>query len=120
MVRRPSLPLLLLALVVIYGVARLIDPLQRWAAYPVGGDRVEHAIVVYLVVTLVLTLFPRLRLWVPAVAMIGIGVAVELLQALPGVVGGPQLGDVAADVVGVMLAVFPMWLAACRYGAPPD
>jgi hypothetical protein len=114
MPRRSTLPLVLLGLVAVYALARLLDPQQRWAALPVPGDRVEHALVVYLLMTLIPAAFPRVRLWVPAVALIGLGVGVELIQELPGVVGRAQLGDVAADVAGVLLGLFPMWMARHR------
>jgi len=99
-----------LALVAVYALARLADPEQRWAALVMGGDRVEHGIVVYLVTLLSLAAFPKVRLWTPALALIAVGVVVELIQALPGVVGGFQAGDIAADVGGAVAATFPAWL----------
>lgn len=115
--RRPALSpsLLLLAVVAVYAAARLIDPQQRWAAIPVGGDRVEHAAVAYLLVMFSFTGFPRAPLWAPAAGLIAIGVLVEAAQALPGVTGGAQPGDVAANVVGALAATLPAWLARRRY-----
>ena len=103
-----------LALVAVYALTRLADPEQRWAAMVLGGDRVEHGIVVYLVTLLSLAAFPKVRLWTPALTLMAVGVAVELLQALPGVVGGFQAGDIAADVGGAVAATLPVWLLRAR------
>jgi hypothetical protein len=111
-------PLLLLAAVVVYAVARLADPHQRWASIPVGGDRVEHAAVAYLLVMFGFVGFPRVPLWLPATGLIAVGVAVEAAQALPGVVGAPQPGDVVANAIGALAATLPAWLARRRYEAP--
>jgi len=108
-------PLLLLTAVVVYAAVRLADPHQRWASIPVGGDRVEHAAVAYLLVMLSLSGFPRLPLWLPATGLIAFGVLVEAAQALPGVVGAPQPGDVLANAVGALAATLPAWLARRRY-----
>lgn len=108
-------PLLLLAAVAVYAAVRLADPHQRWASIPVGGDRVEHAAVAYLLVMFSFVGFPRLPLWLPAAGLIAFGVLVEAVQALPGVVGAPQPGDVAANAVGALAATVPAWLARRRY-----
>jgi len=104
----------LLAFVALYAVARLADPEQRWARYRVGGDRVEHAVVVYLLMVLIPAAAPELPLWAPAAGLIGLGVAVEMLQALPWIVGDFQLGDIAADVAGVALGAFALCMARRR------
>jgi hypothetical protein len=106
--------LLALFMVALYAAIRLIDPLQRWAALKLGGDRVEHLIVAYLIVGLTLVAFPKVKLWIPALLLVGAGAAVELVQAIPGVVGGPQFGDVAANAAGALAATLPMWLARFR------
>jgi hypothetical protein len=67
------LALIALVLVAIYALARLADPHQRWAALVMGGDRVEHMIIGYLVVGLTLVAFPRVGLWTPALAFAGLG-----------------------------------------------
>lgn len=113
----PRAPLLALTAVVIYAALRLADPHQRWAAIPVGGDRVEHAAVAYLLVMFSFVGFPRLPLWLPATGLIAFGVLVEAAQALPGAVGSPQPGDVLANAVGAVAATLPAWLARRRYQA---
>jgi hypothetical protein len=80
----------------------------------VGGDRVEHAAVAYLLVMLSFVSFPRLPLWAPAAGLIAFGVLVEASQALPGVTGAPQPGDVMANIVGALAATLPAWLARRR------
>ncbi|CAN7182795.1 hypothetical protein LJR219_000374 [Phenylobacterium sp. LjRoot219] len=112
-----SPPLLLLATVAAYAAVRLADPQQRWAAIPVGGDRVEHAVVAYLLVMFSFVGLPRLPLWAPAAGLIAFGVLIEAAQALPGVVGSPQPGDVVANAVGALAATLPAWLARRRYEA---
>lgn len=109
----PRIARILLALVVIYALARLADPHERWAALMLGGDRVEHAAVSYFVTIFLLAAFPRIPLWAPAVALTVFGVLVEGIQALPGVVGAPQAGDVIANSAGAVLATFPI---ACLRG----
>jgi hypothetical protein len=103
-----------LGLVAVYALVRLIDPQQRWAALVMGGDRVEHMIVAYLITSLVLVAWPRVRLWIPAAAYCALGLAVELVQAHPAVIGAAQPGDVAANAAGAVLATLPMWLARFR------
>lgn len=94
----------LLVGLLIYGVARVVDPEQRWAAGQVGADRIEHALLVYALLTSALAAFPRLSVRLAAGVMLGAGAAVELLQGVPGFPGNPQLGDMVADILGVVLA----------------
>jgi hypothetical protein len=108
------LALAALLLVAIYAALRLADPEQRWAAMVLGGDRVEHMVVAYLIVGLSLVAFPRIRLWTPALAFIAFGALVELVQASPLIVGGAEAGDVVADAAGAVAATAPMWLARYR------
>ena len=100
---------LLLAATILFAVARVFDPHQRWAAYDLGGDRVEHAIVVYLLVLTSVVAFPRLNVWAPAGALVFIGLSLELLQALPQVVGEAQFGDVVANALGAFAASAAIW-----------
>lgn len=103
-----------LALVALYALLRVIDPEARWAAGVVRADRVEHAVVVYAMVTLALAAFPRLRAMIPVLGMLAVGVGVELLQGLPGAPGDPQVGDLVADAVGVFAAVLPFTVGRWR------
>jgi hypothetical protein len=105
---------LALALVVAYAVARLIDPEQRWASLMLGGDRVEHATVAYVITLSSLAAFPRLNLWAPAAALTVFGALVEVVQASPLIVGGAQPGDVAANTAGALAATVPIWLLRGR------
>lgn len=108
---------------VIYGVARVLDPEARWGAAQVGGDRIEHALLVFGLLTCLLGAFPRLSAPVAAGGMLGLGLLVEALQATPLVPGSFQLADVAADVVGVALAILPVTLGRAgsgRAGEPPS
>ncbi|CAN7407001.1 hypothetical protein LJR225_002591 [Phenylobacterium sp. LjRoot225] len=112
---RPRLlALTALILVALYALLRLADPLQRWAALVLGGDRVEHMIVAYLIVSLTLVACPRVKLWTPAIVVAGLGAAVELVQAHPAIVGAAQPGDAMANAAGALAATLPMWLAGYR------
>lgn len=97
-----------LGLLVVYGAIRVIDTQARWASGRVPGDSVEHALVVYALLTCGLAAFPRLSPLVAAGGMLALGLGVELVQSIPGVPGGWQLRDLAADLVGVLLAILPM------------
>lgn len=114
MSRPRRLALAALALVAVYAALRLADPEQRWAALKLGGDRVEHMAVAWLIVGLSLVAFPRVRLWTPALAFTAFGALIELVQASPLVVGGAEVGDVVADAAGALAATLPMWLARYR------
>lgn len=107
---------LMLALLAGYGVARILDPEARWGTALVRGDRIEHALLVYGLVTALLAAFQRLPLWGAASLMLAAGVGVEVLQALPGVPGAFQVGDLLADVVGIVLATIPFLVGSAREG----
>jgi hypothetical protein len=94
----------------LYGALRVVDPEARWAEARVPGDVVEHALLVYALLTCALAAFPRLSLTVGASAMLLLGLSVEVAQALPGVPGGFQLRDLTSDLVGVLLAAVPFLL----------
>jgi hypothetical protein len=113
----PRIARILLALVVIYGLARLADPHERWAALMMRGDRIEHASVAYLATLFSLAAFPRLPIWAPAIALTVFGIAVEAVQALPFIVGDAQGGDIVANSSGAILATFPVWLMRRRGAA---
>jgi len=101
---------IVLGLVVLYALVRLIDPYQRWARLQLGGDRVEHAVVAYLITLGVLAAFPRVRLWIPAIAMSCLGALTEAIQAHPQIVGAAQPGDIVANAAGAVIATVPIWL----------
>lgn len=114
--KTPRWPFVALALTGVYALARLVDTEQRWAALQIelGGDRVEHAALTYLLTIFILAAFPRLPVWAPAAGLTGLGLAVEGVQALPFVVGGAQAGDVVANLLGAALATLPIWMLRGR------
>ncbi len=116
--RDPGAPVpysrLALGLVVVYALVRLADPHQRWAALLLGGDRVEHAVVAYLIVLSLLGAFPRISLWLPAIAMTAVGVLTEIVQSHPRIVGAFQPGDIFANAAGAVIATVPIWLFRTR------
>jgi VanZ family protein len=99
---------------VAYGALRVADLEERWAAARVRGDRLEHALLVYALTVCLLAAFPRLKVRVVVGGMLALGLGLELVQALPFVTGAAQVGDVAADVVGVLLAALPFLAGRAR------
>ncbi len=75
---------------------------------------IEHALVVYALLTGLLAGFPRLPIRLAAPALMALGVCVEVFQALPGVPGGFQARDLLADLIGVVLAVLPLLAGRVR------
>jgi hypothetical protein len=100
---------LVLAVVALFAAARIIDPEARWAAESLRGDRIEHALIVYLLLVCSLRAFPTLSAWWLAAGLVLLGAAVEAAQALPGVPGDLQTGDFMADLAGIALACLPLW-----------
>lgn len=98
----------------IYGAIRVVDTEARWAAGQVPGDAVEHALLVWALLTCALAALPRLSPLVAGGAMLAAGLGVELLQVVPGVPGGFQLADLGADLAGVLLATIPLLVAHSR------
>lgn len=103
-----------LAVLALYGAVRVVDTEARWASGRVPGDVVEHALLVWALLTCAIAAFPRLSPLVAGAAMLGLGLGVELLQAVPGVPGGFQARDLMADFAGVVVAVLPMLVASAR------
>lgn len=101
-------------LVALFAGLRVLDPEQRWAALMMRGDRIEHAAVSYALTALALAAWPSLPVWAPGLGMIVLGVAVEGVQAAPGVVGAPQWGDVVANAVGALAATAPAVIQLAR------
>lgn len=67
-------------------------------------DKAEHAIAWLVLAGLGLLLFPR-RPWTIALFSLGVGVAVELLQATPLIARDADVRDVLADSVGIAAAL---------------
>ena len=113
-VRRVLVARISLLMLVVYGVARVIDPQARWAAGEMRGDQIEHALLVYGLTLALLMSFRRLSLPVVCGGMLGLGLAVEVVQSLPGVPGGFQASDLMADLAGVLLASLPFVIGRAR------
>ena len=103
-----------LVLTVAFAALRVFDPEVRWSETILRGDRVEHAVIVYLLVVFATACFPRLQLWLTSLVLVVIGAALEGAQALFGF-GEAQLGDFLADVIGISLAFLPLWVGQGRF-----
>lgn len=79
---------------------------------PVAGpwDKVEHAVGLYVLTVLALAAFPGAARWKIALGLVGYGGLVEVLQAIPALNRTADLGDLAADMLGVALALLPTFL----------
>lgn len=79
---------------------------------PVSGpwDKVEHAAGLYVLTVLALAAFPGAARWKIAVGLTGYGALVEALQAIPALNRTADLADLAADMLGVALALLPTFL----------
>lgn len=79
---------------------------------PASGpwDKVEHALGFYLVTVGALIAFPGAARWKLFVGLIGYGALIEALQAIPVLNRSADLADLAADVLGIALALLPTFL----------
>lgn len=107
-----------LGLLAVYGAARVFDTEARWATGSAPGDTIEHALIVYALLTCLLAGFPRLPVGMAVLALLALGAGVEMLQAIPGVPGGFQARDLLADILGVLLALAPFFAGRVRAGSP--
>lgn len=99
-----------LLIIILFAAFRFFDTEARWAEAMVRGDRIEHALVVFLLLVFSAAALPKVVIWKPAVFLLALGVAVEAVQALPQVVGDAQLGDVVSDIIGVGLGSVVVWI----------
>ncbi len=80
-----------------------------WAALSPGDDsaglipwdKAKHFIVFYGLTFLATIALPKSRFWKIGLALLGFGVAIELLQALPVIHRDCDIFDVMADVCGI-------------------
>ena len=64
-------------------------------------DKAKHFIVFYGLTFLATVALPKSRFWKIAVALLGLGIAIELLQALPIINRDCDIFDVFADICGI-------------------
>lgn len=80
-----------------------------YAALAPGGDtqgvipwdKARHFVVFYGLAFLAMLALPKSRFWKIGVALLGFGIAIELLQGLPIVGRDADMFDVVADLCGV-------------------
>jgi VanZ family protein len=81
-------------------------------------DKAKHFIVFYGLTFLATIALPRSRLWKIGVVLLGFGVAIELLQALPVINRDCDPFDVLADLCGIGFYCGPIivnqWLERLR------
>lgn len=99
-----------LLIVILFAAFRFFDTEARWAEAMVRGDRIEHALVVFLLMVFSAAALPKLSIWKPTVFLLALGTAVEAVQALPQIIGDAQVGDVVSDFVGVGLGLLAVWV----------
>lgn len=99
-----------LLIVILFAAFRFFDTEARWAEAMVRGDRIEHALVLFLLMVFIAGAFPRMAIWKPAVFLLALGTAVEAVQALPQIIGDAHVGDVVSDFVGVGVGFLTVWI----------
>ncbi|ENZ80512.1 MULTISPECIES: hypothetical protein [Caulobacter] len=81
-------------------------------------DKAKHFIVFYGLTFLATIALPRSRYWKIGLALLGLGIAIELLQALPVINRDCDPFDVIADVCGIGFYCGPIlvnrWLERAR------
>ena len=79
------------------------------------SDKAAHVIALYCIALLAFSTAPRTRRTDLALATIGLGVVIELIQ---GAIGRSlSVGDLAADGLGVVAALAPTWVEGFRQQA---
>ena len=88
---------------------------------PNWNDKLEHAFGYFLLTFWFCGIYPRHHYWKVALAMLGMGVSVEILQGAMHVGRHADVYDLIADVIGIAPAVllaltplgrWPRWLEA--------
>jgi len=74
-------------------------------------DKAKHFIVFYVLTTLAVIALPASRFWRIGVVLLGFGVLIEVLQALPIIGRDASGGDILADACGIGAVFAPMILA---------
>jgi len=70
-------------------------------------DKVEHAAGFYLVTLVALIAFPAAARWKIALGLLGYGALIEALQAIPALNRSADFADLAADALGIIMALAP-------------
>lgn len=73
-------------------------------------DKVEHAVGFYILGVLALAAFPAGARWKLAVGLTAYGALVEVLQAIPSLNRHADPFDLAADLLGIGMALLPTYL----------
>ena len=107
----------LLGAIILFAALGVVDPEQRLTSLAVRGDRIIHGLLSYALTLAMIASFPKRPAWVLALAVVAVGVAVEAVQSAGLFAGDSQLGDVAADLIGCLLALGPVLLGKARAGA---
>jgi hypothetical protein len=88
--------------------AGAVDADERVAMFRVGPDQVNHAVLAYALTLFCVASFRRAKPWIISLAVMSVGVSLELIQGAGWFAGDAQLGDLLADVVGVVAALLPL------------
>ena len=79
------------------------------------SDKAAHVIAFYCITLLAFSTAPRTRRTDLAIAILGLGVLIELIQGATG--RSLSVGDLAADGLGVVAALAPTWVEGFRQQA---
>lgn len=88
---------------------------------PGWNDKIEHAFGYFLLTFWFCGIYPRRRHWVVGLAMLGMGIVVEILQGAMQMGRHADIRDLLADVIGIVPAMllaltplgrWPRWVEA--------
>lgn len=92
------------------GLWLALTPLSGPPPPPGPWDKVEHAAGFYVLTAAALAAFPAGARWKILLGLAGYGALVEVLQAIPALNRHADPFDLAADLVGIGMALLPTYL----------
>ena len=102
--------------VLLVAALAVMDHEQRLTSVTLPGDWLTHALLSYAITVSLLAAFPRARALILAAFPLALGVSLEGLQGLGFWAGDAEMGDLAADMTGIALALAPLVVGARRAG----
>jgi VanZ family protein len=111
----PKLARFLLISAALVCAVGMIGPFKGVEKHLISVDKAAHFIAFYGLTLLTIAAFPKRRSFDLACLVLLFGVSIEVGQVLSG--RGAQMGDVLADVAGVVAVLLPMHLQRLR--SPP-
>lgn len=86
------------------------------ARLQIAADTLEHGLIALGLVMLAGAALPRTHLLLVGLAVLGLGVSLELLQLTKLVPGGFEVRDILANLIGVALGLLAVGIGEVRAG----